>query len=196
MDQGDDDYCHPVDDALSVYRNLSEIERRNIVRAANLFAGNGSYVSAHELISEAYVRISDGRRPWPKSDAFLPFFMGVMKSLLSDRMFLTDAGKAARLKHKLTVVKIDDLPLVAANDDAEDLADKVLLEAIISKLETQIAGDDEMELLWTGIQCRLIGKDLQEAMGVDAKRLAALRTRLNRHIDKLAIEYRAKEGRS
>lgn len=48
-------------------------------------------------------------------------------------------------------------------------------------------------LLW-GIQEGLIGKDLQEAVGVDAKRLEALRTRLKRKIDNLADDYRAKEG--
>lgn len=53
-----------------------------------------------------------------------------------------------------------------------------------------------MELLLLGIREGLNGKDLQEAIGVDAKRLEALRTRLNRELKKLAAEFGAKEGRS
>lgn len=196
MDQGDDECCHSVDDAVSAYRNLSEIEQRNIFRAAKFLAGQARYVSADELVSEVYVRIADGKRPWPKLQAFPTFFAGVMKSLLTDRMFLTDERKAARLKNKLSVVKPDELPQVAANDDTESLAKKALLEDAISRLESRIAGDDEMELLLTGIQCGLIGQSLQKEVGVDAKRLATLRTRLNRYVDDLAVEYQAKEGRS
>ncbi|MER8408156.1 transposase [Mesorhizobium sp. M1307] len=196
MDQGGDDRCHPVDDALAAYHGLSEIERRNIVNAAKALAGQGKYVSPDELISEAYVRMAEGRRLWPTSKPFTVFFAGAMKSLVSDRMFLTDEGKVVRLKNKLAVVRPDDLSLVAANDDSEDLRDKILLEEVAKVLEARIADDEGLELLWTGIQCDMKGKELQEALGVDVKQLATLRTRLSRLIDKLCVEYQAKEGRS
>lgn len=195
MNQGNDCY-NLAEDALAAYRDLSGSEQNNLVRAAKMLAGQGNFAAPDELISEAYVRIADGRRPWPMMEAFLPFFAGVMKSLLSDRMFLTDARKIAILKHKPSVVNDEDFHRVAANDDTDDFDRKVLLEEVVSELGALIAGDEELELLWIGIQDGLIGKNLQEAIGVDAKRLATLRTRLNRQIDKLAVRYQAKEGQS
>jgi hypothetical protein len=196
VDQGGDDRCHPVDDALAAYNGLSDIERRNIVNAAKALAGQGKYVSPDELISEAYVRMAEGRRLWPTSKPFTAFFAGTMKSLVGDRMFLTDEGKVVRLKNRLAVVRPEELPLVAANDDTESLGDKILIEEVVEALEARMAGDEALELLWTGIQCDMKGKELQEALGVDVKQLATLRTRLNRLIDKLCVEYQAKEGRS
>lgn len=196
MDQGGDDRCHPADDAVAAFQGLSEIDRRNLVNAAKALAGQGKYVSPDELISEAYVRMAEGRRLWPMSKPFTAFFAGTMKSLVGDRMFLTDEGKVVRLKNRLAVVRPDELPLVAANDDTEALGDKILVEEVVEALEARMAGDEELDLLWTGIQCDLKGKELQKALGVDVKQLATLRTRLNRLIDKLCVEYQAKEGRS
>ena len=195
MDQPDET-CYSVEDAVGAFQNLSVLERRNLARMAKTLAGEGKYAAADEFISEAYVRIAEGDRPWPKSQAFLPFVAGVMKSLLTDRMFLTDERRVMRLKHKFSVVGTEDLDSVPAGPDGEIAAEKALLEDAMSKLEAHFAGDEEMELLLMGIQDGLRGQALQEAVGVDAKRLEALRTRLNRQIDKLANEYQAKEGRS
>lgn len=191
----DDDH-YPVDDAVAAFCNLSAEHTRGLRRAAIFLAGLGGFVTPEELISESYIRIADGKRPWPRREGFLPFVAGVMRSLLTDRVFLTDERKVVHLKQKFSVVTSEDLPQVAANDDDEDLARKVLLEDAISKLEAHFSGDGEMEMLLMGVQDGLRGKELQEVIGVDAKRLEALRTKLNRQIDKLAVEYEAKEGRS
>lgn len=191
-----DDIYYSADDAVGAFQNLSDLERRNLARAAKALAGEGRFAAPHELLNEAYVRIADGRRPWPKSQVFASFVTGVMKSLLTDRMFLTDERKVKALKHKFAVVGIEDMDTVAAPPDGELAAEKALLEVAMSKLAAHFAGDEEMELLLMGLDDGLIGQALQEAVGVDTKRLAALRTRLNRQIDKLASEYQAKEGRS
>lgn len=195
MAQPDDTY-YSADDAVGAFQNLSDLERRNLARAAKALAGEGRFAAPHELLNEAYVRIADGRRPWPKSEAFASFVTGVMKSFLTDRMFLTDERKVKALKHKFAVVGIEEMDTIAAPPDGEIAAEKALLEDAMSKLGAHFAGDEQMELLLMGLDDCLIGQALQEAVGVDAKRLAALRTRLNRQIDKLASEYLAKEGRS
>ncbi|MBY0560129.1 transposase [Hyphomicrobium sp.] len=195
MDQPDDSF-YSADDAVGAFESLSDLERRNLTRAAKALAGEGRFASPHELLNEAYVRIAEGRRPWPKSHAFASFVTGVMKSLLTDRMFLTDERKVKALKNKFAVVGIEDMDTVAAPPDGAFAGEKALLEDAMSKLAAHFAGDEEMELLLMGLNDCLIGQALQEAVGVDTKRLAALRTRLNRQIDKLASEYLAKEGRS
>lgn len=194
MDQPDDTH-YSADDTVGAFLNLSDPERRNLARVAKALAGEGQFASADELISEAYVRMAEGQRPWPKSQAFAPFMCGVMRSLLTDRMFLTDERKVKALKHRFAVVGMDEMDTVPA-PDGEFAVEKALLEDAMSKLEAHFAGDEEMELLLMGIDDGLIGQALQDAVGVNAKRLAALRTRLNRQIDKLASAYQAKEGRS
>lgn len=118
-----------------------------------------------------------------------------MKSLATDGDLIPEERKLVRLKQGLTVVKAEELMMVAANDDSADLTRKEQLEDAMSKLQAHFAGDGEMEMLLMGIEDGLRGKDLQEAVGVDAKRLEALRTRMNRQIEKLASEGSAKEGR-
>jgi hypothetical protein len=191
--QPDDEY-YDADDAIAAFDALSPKDRDNLARIARFVAGTSGFPSADDLINEAYVRIAEGRRRWPRAHDFLPFVAGVMKSLRSDSVFVTDERKVVRLDQGFAIVTSDDLQMVAANDDDGGLARKAIIEDSISKLEAHFAGDDEMLLLLMGIQEGLIGKDLEEAVGVDVKRLAALRTRLNRKVENLADGYRAKEG--
>ncbi|MBX4997457.1 transposase [Rhizobium lentis] len=193
MGQPDEEY-YSADDAVAAFDALSNEERNKLARVARFIAGSSGFPSPDDLINEAYVRIADGRRRWPRGHGFTSFVAGVMKSLRSDGAFVTDERKVVRLDQGFAIVTSEDLQMVAANDDDGDLARKAIIEDAISKLEEHFADDDEMMLLLMGIQEGMIGKDLQEAVGVDAKRLEALRTRLKRRIDNLADDYRAKEG--
>lgn len=186
---------YTADEAIAAFRALSDAELDKLGRIANFIAGSGGYAPPHELINESFIRIADGRRRWPRSVEFLAFVGGVMKSLATDGDLIPEERKLVRLKQGLTVVKAEELMMVAANDDSADLTRKEQLEDAMSKLQAHFAGDGEMEMLLMGIEDGLRGKDLQEAVGVDAKRLEALRTRMNRQIEKLASEGSAKEGR-
>jgi uncharacterized protein YhaN len=93
------------------------------------------------------------------------------------------------------IVTSEHLDTISIEND-DELAQKARDEEALTKLEERFAGDEEMELLLMGIRGELIGQDLQEFIGVDAKRLEALRTRLTRELKKLAAAYGAKEGRS
>lgn len=194
MEQPDEEHYSP-EEALAVFRNLSEVELDKLGRIASFIAGSGGYAPPHELINETYIRIAEGKRKWPRNLNFLAFVGGVMKSLVTDGKFIPEERKLVRLKQGFTIVNSDDLMMVAANDDSADLAKKERIESAMSKLQTHFAGDGEMEMLLMGIEDGLRGKELQDAVGVDAKRLEALRTRMNRQIEKLANESWATEGR-
>ncbi|QND19259.1 transposase [Rhizobium leguminosarum] len=193
MGQPDEEY-YGAEDAIAAFDALSDKDRNNLGRIARFIAGTSGFPSPDDLINEAYVRIAEGKRRWPRAHGFVPFVAGVMKSLRSDSAFVTDERKVVRLDQGFAIVTSEDLQMVAANDDDGGLARKAIIEDAISKLEEHFADDEEMLLLLMGIQEGLIGKDLQEAVGVDEKRLEALRTRLKRKIDNLADDYRAKEG--
>lgn len=195
VDQPGEQY-YTADEAIAAFRALSDADLNKLGRIAKFIAGSDGYAPPQELINESFVRIADGRRQWPRSVPFLVFVGGVMKSLRSDNCLIPEERKIVRLKQGgLTVVKAEELTMVAADDGSADLVRKEKLEDAMSKLQAHFAGDEEMELLLMGIEDGLRGKDLQEAVGVDAKRLEALRTRMNRQIEKLASERSAKEGR-
>lgn len=182
-----------VEGALEAFRKLSGRDKANLIRLTDVLAGRGNLASAEELWNEAYVRIAEGKRRWPKGQAFPYFMAGVLRSLATDRMFLTDARQIHRLEGGYSVVPDEGLSNIADDCRETDTRRKALTECVFRELETHFADDDEMQLLLIGIQDRLIGKKLQEAVGVDATRLEALRTRLNRQAAKMGDGYRAME---
>ncbi|MER8649649.1 transposase [Mesorhizobium sp. M0586] len=198
MDQADvvDVEHHSVDEALGAFRSLGDSDTRNLGRVADFFAGRGNLASAQELISEAYVRIADGARQWPVNDTFAVFLAGVIRSLASDKMFLSDTRRVPRIKGGYTVVEQDNLSQVEDATDASSVKDKILVEEMYTQLEHHFAEDDEMMLLVMGIQEGLRGKSLEIAVGVDTKRLAALRTRFLRELKSFIAVRSAEEGQS
>lgn len=187
---------HSVDEALGAFRSLGDSDTRNLGRVADFFAGKGNLASAQELISEAYVRIADGARQWPVNDTFAVFLAGVIRSLASDKMFLSDTRRVPRIKGGYTVVEQDNLSQVEDATDASSVKDKILVEEMYTHLEHHFAEDDEMMLLVMGIQEGLRGKSLEIAVGVDTKRLAALRTRFLRELKSFIAVRSAEEGQS
>lgn len=194
MDQPAKDH-YTADEALATFRGLSDPDLAKLQRIASFLACSGGYAPPQELLNESFIRIADGRRRWPKDLGFLAFVGGVMKSLATDVELIPEERRLVRLNKGYAIVTSDELELEAAEDGTADVDKKVVIELAMSKLQAHFNGDDEMELLLMGIEYRLRGKELQDAVGVDAKRLEALRTRLNRQIEKLANESWATEGR-
>ena len=161
-----------------------------------MFAGDGNLASPDELLSEAFIRLENGQRRWKRGQSFLKCVAGAIRSLATDRMFLTDARQVRGLTGGYSVVADEELPNVPDAGNDNSVARQVMADHIFKQLEQHFAGDDEMQMLLMGIQDDLLGQELLEALEVDAKRLEALRTRLNRQITKIGHAYRAMEGQS
>ena len=192
-----EDDCHAIEDAVAAFRNLSGREKDNVMIAAKFLAGRGNIADANELLNEAYVRIADGVRRWPRSKSFAQFLVGVVRSLATDADFATDAKKIRSLSRAYAVVSEDRLPAVAdISDSVGAVHEKEVQELRISRLEAHFQGDNEMQLLLMGIREGLRGKALEELMGVNTKGLEALRTRFKRQCDKMVSEMGDGEPRS
>jgi len=190
-----EEYYSP-DEAIAAFRQLFKEEQRNLVGSARACLAGSGFATPNELISEAYIRIYEGRRKWRKSKTFIQFLKGVIRSLASDGDFLPEERKLVRRNKGSVIVTSEHLDTITIEEDDGELAEKSRSEQALSKLGARFSGDEEMELLLMGVREGLIGQDLQEAIGVDAKRLEALRTRLSRELKKLAAEFGAKEGQS
>jgi hypothetical protein len=195
VDQPDEEF-HSPDVAIASFRKLSKDEQRHLVEAARACLLGSGFATPNELISEAYIRIAKGVRRWRRGKTFIQFLKGVVRSLASDDDFIPEERKLVRRNKGSAIVTSEQLDTIALEKDDDDLAEKKRAEEALTKLEARFSGDEEMELLLMGVREGLIGNALQEAIGVDAKRLEALRTRLTRELKKLAAEYGAKEGQS
>lgn len=191
--EADDNEFHSAEAAIDAYRTLNSRDRANLAKVARFFEGRGNVASADELLNEAFVRIASGRRRWRKIKTFPRFLAGVIKSLASDDMFVTDAHKVRELEGGYSVVEQDDLVSVRDDTDGSTPQQKLVIEQMWSHMERHFAADDEMQMLVMGIQDGLRGRDLEAAVGVDTRRLEALRTRFNRELDKYIAARSAEE---
>lgn len=191
-----EDEYHEPHEAIAAFEALSDEELRNVQRAAKVLAGRGNLASPNELINEAYIRISDGKRRWARGQSFTSFLRGILKSLASDKMFATDVKKGRSLALPLFAVADEKMPNIPDNQDPDSVSVKVLQEEFIGALEKHFQNDDEMQLFMMGVMDGLRGRELEEAVGVDTKRLEALRTRFNRQVGKIAADIRVREGLS
>lgn len=147
---------------------------------------------ADELINEAFVRMCDGRRTRlvDNNDLF-PVLMGTIKSLASDRHFVTERARIRRMgsgkeKGKYGVVEHDadhgSIKIDKAIADTDEVSDRMDTDEYRQALLADIAGDAEFELLFEGMSASFIGKDLAEWMGMDTVALATVRRRFKRQM--------------
>ncbi|MBD8066040.1 transposase [Devosia sp. PTR5] len=198
MDQADisDDEHYEAEKAREAFQTLCDTDRVSLGRIARILAARENLASADELISEAYVRTVSGTRRWKRSQSFVQFFAGVMKSLASDASFLPDSRKVEKIAGGYSALAGDQVLDVEAADNTLELQQKALVEEMYDHLDRHFEGDEEMQMLLMGLQEGLRGEELEGTIGVDTKRLAALRTRFKRQVDKFIAAYRAREGQS
>jgi DNA-directed RNA polymerase specialized sigma24 family protein len=80
--QGNDATHYPVAEAREAIVRLTPGEKTKLLTVAKVYARrNQSKYDYEELFSETATRILEGKRPWPRTQNFLNFFCGVMKSI-------------------------------------------------------------------------------------------------------------------
>ena len=160
---------------------------------------------AEELISEAYVRMCDGRRTRQSDNNDLfPVLLGTIKSLASDRHYVTEAARIRRMgtreeKGKYRVIERDadhgTIAIDEASADASNDVDRMDTDEYRQALLADIAGDSELELLFEGLSASFIGKDLADWMGMDTAELATVRRRFKRKMLQLGKRLAAARER-
>ena len=92
-----------------------------LVKLAKAYAMKTSF-GYEDLLHEAYTRVLDGKRVWPRSIAVVPFLAGVMKSIAWDwkrrdesvevgNVGYEDQTAAARIDLQKVIVLFDDDPV-------------------------------------------------------------------------------------
>lgn len=80
--RGRDATHYSVEESREAIVRLTLGEKTKLLTVAKVYARrNQSRYDYEELFSEAATRILEGKRPWPRSQEFMHFFCGVMKSI-------------------------------------------------------------------------------------------------------------------
>jgi len=80
--RGDDAAHYAVAEATEAIIRLTAGQKTKLLVVAKVYANRSrSRYDYEDLFSEAATRILEGKRPWPRSQMFLNFFCGVMKSI-------------------------------------------------------------------------------------------------------------------
>lgn len=173
------------------FDRMTSAQKRDAYRFA-VKCSAACLADADELINEAYVRMCDGRRTRRNgSDDLFSVLMGTIKSLASDRNFITETTRIRRMgsgedRGKYGVIERDagrgSVAVDEAGADAGDVVDRMDPDEYRKALLAEIAGDAELELLFEGLSVPFIGKDLADWMGMDTVALATVRRRFKRQM--------------
>lgn len=163
-----------IDNAI---KSLTAGEKAAIVRIAKYFERD---FEARDLIQEAYLRILDGRREWPRGLSAPTFFYGVIRSVASewtkkrkkevpieaidieDKQQAAERGRAAE---RGILAKFDVMRIIALFED-----DPIAKEIVIAEMD--------------GAR----GEELLKLSGLSLTEYESKRRKIRRRIDKLEAE--------
>src|SRR5579862_4701215 len=77
---------HARDEIIQIFQSLTAPQKTALNKVARIYAAKTRYGhDGHkDLIQEAYLRVLNGQREWPRDVAVVPFLAGVMRSVAWD----------------------------------------------------------------------------------------------------------------
>jgi DNA-directed RNA polymerase specialized sigma24 family protein len=152
---------------LLAVQSLTVSNKTALIRVARTYARKTSY--GHEdLIQEAYMRVLDGKRAWPKNVAAVPFLCGVMRSIAWDWR-AEDHDENA------------DVELIGYED--RTAAARIDMQKIV-----EFFNDDPIaQTIIIGMMEGARGEELRKVSGLAQTEYESKRTKIRRRIEKLAL---------
>ena len=148
-----------------VVKTLTAQHKTALVKLAKAYAMKTSF-GYEDLLHEAYTRVLDGKRVWPRSIAVVPFLAGVMKSIAWDwqderRDEGIEVGDVG-YEDRTAAARIDLQKIIALFDD-----DPIAQKMVIALLH--------------GAR----GEELRELSGLNKTEYESKRAKIRRRIEKL-----------
>ena len=152
---------------LAAVQSLTVSNKTALIRVARAYARKTGY--GHEdLIQEAYMRVLDGKRGWPKNVAAVPFLCGVMRSIAWDWR-AEDYDENA------------DVELIGYED--RTAAARIDMQKIIDMFND----DPIAQTIIIGMMEGARGEELRNVSGLAQTEYESKRTKIRRRIEKLAL---------
>ena len=181
--------------AAAALQALSEADRLRLLRYAEWrVKGMGRAArgrGAHDLLSEACLRVCEGRRRWdPDAVSLVGFMCGVMKSISShwrEQFSQDEAHLACELRSDDDKVDpVEGAPSEPPDAERARAAARAKLDAI----NEFFSDDSEVQLVIEGLAEGMTGPEIQAALGLSQKSYAAAFKRMRRGVNRLFGEGR------
>jgi DNA-directed RNA polymerase specialized sigma24 family protein len=181
--------------AAAALQALSDTDRLRLLRYAKWrIKGMGRAAGgrgADDLLSEACLRICEGRRRWPDAVSLVAFVCGVMKSIASHwgEQFSHDEA------HLACELRSDDEkadPIEGARSEPPDVErTRETARARLDAINDLFGDDPEVQLVIEGLAEGMTGPEIQAALGLSQKSYAAAFKRMRRGVNRLFGEGRS-----
>jgi DNA-directed RNA polymerase specialized sigma24 family protein len=181
--------------AVVALQALSEADRLRLLRFAEWrVKGMGRAAggrAADDLLSEACLRVCEGRRRWdPQRVSFVGFMFGVMRSI-SSHWGEQSFDDEARLACELRSDEVEADPLEDAPSESPDVGRaRATGRAKLDEINEFFSDDPEVQLVIEGLAEGMTGPEMQTALGLSQKCYAAAFKRMRRGANRLFGEGR------
>ena len=156
---------HTAAEIVEAVKSLSTQHKTALMKLARVYALKTN-VGQEDLLQEAWLRVLDGRREWPRSVGVIPFLAGVMRSIAWDwqveRHNESVEVNEVGYEDQTAAAKIDALKTVALFDD-----DPIAQKMVIALLD--------------GAR----GEELRELSGLTKTEYESKRAKIRRRIEKV-----------
>jgi DNA-directed RNA polymerase specialized sigma24 family protein len=154
------------DEIVNIFQNLTAPQKTALNKVARIYAKKTS--DGHEdLIQEAYLRVLNGQREWPRRVATVPFLAGVMRSVAWDW----------RAPH------FDDVELELIGYEDQSAAARIDIKKIIDMFSDDPAAQAILLPMAEGAR----GEELRASSGLTKTEYENKRTKIRRRLEKLAL---------
>jgi DNA-directed RNA polymerase specialized sigma24 family protein len=158
------------DEIIQVLQSLTAPQKTALNKVARIYAGKTSYGhDGHkDLIQEAYLRVLNGQREWPRDVAVVPFLAGVMRSIAWDWREEDHFEDAE--------------PELIGHEDQSALA-RIDIKKIIGMFSNDPAAQTILLAMAQGAR----GEELRKLSGLSPTEYESKRTKIRRQLEKLAL---------
>ena len=176
----DDEADHlTADEVRATLRDIDAAGYDKIDRVAKWFAPR-CRIPAEDLSQEAFLRLLVGTRRLPRGVDVVAVIAGVIRSIASQEV---EAIRNGLREVRSAPDGMDGRHVPDPSPSPEQVAASARDErSILADISRMIEDDEQLQLLVEGICDRLRGKDLEELLDVDTKRLAAIRKQFSRRL--------------
>lgn len=153
-------------------RSLAVEHKTALVKVAAVYARRTVY-GYEDLIQEAFMRVLDGRREWPRGIHAVQFFRNVMRSIAWDW----------RVLNRDDETQLDETQL----DETSSQEDRSIARIDAQKVVAYFDDDAIAQKILVGMMDGMRGEDLRKLSGLSGTEYESKRAKIRRRLEKVSL---------
>jgi DNA-directed RNA polymerase specialized sigma24 family protein len=158
---------YSLDEIRMIFQTITDAQKTALMKIAKIYACKTRY-GHQDLIQEAYMRVLDGRRQWPRNVGVVPFLGNVMRSIKYDWRVLNHD---------------DDVDVDSIGVEDHAAAARVDIQKIIALFDDDPVARKILMARMKGVS----GEELREISGLTKTEFESKCTKIRRRLEKLKL---------